>query len=175
MYPPGPQTRVTQQEPTGLAWENSVMPERTAAVALARLWGLQPLRYLVVGGIAFGFDVGVLFLLHDVVAIPLEPATAVAFVASFAVTYTLQRVFTFRSRAGVPTSTLKYTLLVAANTVAVTGIVSVAAALGVPWFWGKVIAVVAMTVWNYFAYRYWVFAPGSFWPSPGASNGASSS
>ncbi len=150
------------------------MTEGHVALVLARIWSVSPLRYLVVGGVAFGFDIGLLFLLHEILLVPLAPATATAFLASFAVTYILQRVFTFRSRVGVAASSLKYTLLVIANTFAVTGIVSAAAALGIPWFWGKVAAVIAMTVWNYFAYRYWVFASGVSRPTPDSSGSTTS-
>ncbi len=144
------------------------MPERTNrgfVRFIDRLWARSPVRYVVVGGFAFGFDVVLLFLLHEAFHLPLAPSTAIAFLASFAVTYVLQRIFTFRSRSGITASTVKYTLLVIANTFAVTGIVAAASALGLPWLAGKLVAVVGMTVWNYFAYRHWVFASGSSGPS----------
>lgn len=118
------------------------------------------LRYLLAGALAFAFDFGLLWLLHEVLGIPLAVSTPVAFIASFVVTYTLQRVFAFRSRAAVPLSALKYGLLVMANTVLTTAIVVGASLLGMPWEAGKLVAVAATTVGNYFAYRFWVFAPG---------------
>lgn len=153
------------------------MAERTrprVSHFLERMWALSALRYVVVGGAAFAFDVGLLFLLHDIVRLPLPLSTAIAFLVSFAVTYVLQRVFTFRSRTGVTSSAVKYTLLVIANTFAVTAIVTAASAIGLPWLSAKVVAVIAMTIWNYFAYRYWVFAPGSS-SSSGPSAGLRSS
>ncbi|MFH8249104.1 GtrA family protein [Microbacterium sp. B2969] len=124
-----------------------------------RVWARSAIRYVVIGGVAFAFDVGLLFVLHEVLGIPLPISTPVAFLTSFCVTYLLQRIFTFRLEGRVASSAVKYTLLVIANTFAVTGIVAAVDALGGSWFAGKLLAVVAMTVWNYFAYRYWVFAP----------------
>lgn len=116
------------------------------------------MRYLVVGGFCFLVDLGILWLLHEALRVPLAIAAPVAFLASFVVTYTAQRLVAFASDATVVPSVAKYTALVAFNTVATTGIVWGADALGWGWVTGKVIAVLATTVWNYFAYRYWVFA-----------------
>lgn len=127
------------------------------ARAARRVWSHSAVRYLVVGGGAFLIDVGLLALLHDVFGVPLVVATPTAFLLSFAVTYLLQRTFTFSSDTGVASSAIKYTALVAFNTVATTGIVAGVAALGLPWVVGKVVAVGSTTVWNYFAYRYWIF------------------
>lgn len=125
---------------------------------LARIaWSSSAVRYLLVGGFCFIVDVGLLWLAHDVVGVPLAIATPVAFLASFAVTYTLQRVIAFASDSKVVPSVARYTALVAFNTLATTAIVWLIDQSGGGWFIGKVIAVVATTVWNYFAYRYWVF------------------
>ena len=137
-----------RQPPSGSGWS------RTARW----LWSHSAVRYLVVGGGAFLIDVGLLALLHDVLGFALVVATPTAFLLSFAVTYVLQRRFTFGTEAGIAASAAKYTALVAFNTVATTGIVTTASTLGLPWFVGKVVAVVSTTVWNYFAYRFWVFA-----------------
>lgn len=125
---------------------------------LARLgWSSSAVRYLLVGGFCFLVDVGLLWVAHDVFGAPLAIATPVAFLASFAVTYTLQRVVAFSSDSNVVPSVARYTALVVFNTLATTGIVWLIDQSGGSWFMGKVIAVVATTVWNYFAYRYWVF------------------
>jgi putative flippase GtrA len=124
-----------------------------------RLWALGPVRYLTVGGFAFLFDAGMLWLLHDVFGVELAISTATSFLLSFAVTYFLQRRFAFGGTSGVAPSVLRYSILVAFNTLATTGIVWAASALGAPWIVGKILAVALTTVWNYFIYRYWVFAP----------------
>lgn len=116
------------------------------------------LRYLLVGGLCFLADVVLLWLLHEVIGVPLAVAAPAGFLLSFALTYTAQRLAAFRSSAAVPASVAKYAALVIFNTVATAVIVSGVDALGWGWFVGKVAAVAATTVWNYFVYRYWVFA-----------------
>lgn len=133
-------------------------PRQERRSVLARLWSTSAMRFLVVGGFSFLFDIGLLWLLHEVFGIPLAISTPAAFLMSFVVTYTLQRTVAFRSSEGVAPSAVRYTILVAVNTVATTLIVAAADAMGLPWGIGKVAAVVATTVWNYFLYRYWVFA-----------------
>lgn len=126
---------------------------------IGRLWALSQVRYLTMGGLAFVFDAGMLWLLHDVFGIYLPVSTATAFLLSFAVTYTLQRKFAFSAENPVAPSVVRYALLVILNTLATTAIVWLFNTVGFPWIVGKVAAVVATTIWNYFAYRYWVFAP----------------
>jgi len=137
------------------------MTRPTAGSLLARAWSSSAVRYLLVGGFCFVVDVALLWAAHDLLGVPLAIATPVAFLASFAVTYTLQRVVAFGADNRVAPSVLRYTLLVAFNTIATTGIVWGIDALGGHWLIGKVVSVVATTIWNYFAYRYWVFRPTS--------------
>ncbi|MGS0560822.1 GtrA family protein [Microbacterium aurugineum] len=132
------------------------MPKRVGG-AVRRLWSHSAVRYLVIGGFCFVVDAGLLWFAHDVLGVPLAIATPIAFLASFAVTYTLQRVVAFASDSKVVPSVARYTALVIFNTIATTGIVWAVDQLGGGWFLGKVLAVIATTVWNYFAYRYWVF------------------
>ncbi len=128
----------------------------------ARLWSSSAVRYLVAGGLAFAADLALLWLAHEVGRIPLAIATPLAFLASFAITYTLQRTVAFASDAKVVPSVARYTALVVFNTLATTAIVWMVAELGGGWVAGKVVAVAATTTWNYFAYRFWVFRT----PSP---------
>lgn len=116
------------------------------------------LRYLLVGGLCFLADVVLLWLLHEILGLPLAVAAPAGFLLSFALTYTAQRLAAFRSSAAVPASVAKYATLVIFNTVATAAIVSGVDALGWGWLIGKVVAVAVTTVWNYFVYRYWVFA-----------------
>lgn len=122
-----------------------------------RLTSSSPFRYLVAGVASFGFDIGLLWILHEAARVPLAIATPAAFLASFVVTYTLQRTFAFRATNSVAPSVVRYAILVAANTVLTTLLVWGADVLGFPWVLGKVTAVVVTTIGNYFAYRHWVF------------------
>lgn len=133
-------------------------PHPESSPLIIRLWSSSAVRYLMVGGFSFVFDFGVLWLLYEVFHVPLPISTPVAFLLSFVVTYTLQRTVAFRASDGVAPSVVRYAILVAVNTVATTAIVWASDAIGLPWAVGKVTAVVATTVWNYFLYKHWVFA-----------------
>jgi len=117
------------------------------------------LRYLIAGGVAFLFDFGMLALFRQVWGWPTWIAAGTAFVLSFAFTYTIQRVFSFGSDAPHGRALLRYTLLVVFNTLATAAIVALVDLTPAGWAVGKVAATVATTVWNYFVYRFWVFAP----------------
>lgn len=115
-------------------------------------------RYLFAGGLSFLVDFGILALLHEVFSWPVWLASGVSFLISFAFTYTIQRFFSFNSRAPHGRAILRYTVLVAFNTLATVAIVALVNYSPLSWAGGKVIATVVTTTWNYFAYRYWVFA-----------------
>lgn len=126
-----------------------------------RLLSVSAVRYLLAGGISFLVDLGLLALFHSVFGWPVWTATGAAFLISFAFTYTLQRLFSFMATTPHGRALLRYTLLVGFNTLATVAIVSAVNASLVGWVGGKVIATAVTTVWNYFAYKYWVFAPAS--------------
>ncbi|MDQ0574693.1 putative flippase GtrA [Agromyces albus] len=125
---------------------------------IRRVFGHSAVRYLIAGGAAFLVDLGLLALFKNVLGWPLWLATAAAFLLSFFFTYTVQKMFAFTSMAPHGIAILKYAVLVAFNTAASVVIVASVDWTGAGWVAGKVIATVVMTVWNYFAYRYWVFA-----------------
>lgn len=115
------------------------------------------LRYLAAGGLAFLFDLGLLAFLKNILDWPLWLATSTAFLASFAFTYSIQRFLAFNTGSPHGVALLKYAVLVAFNTIATVGIVALIDMTPLGWVAGKVIATAATTLWNYFAYRYWVF------------------
>ncbi|ERK73317.1 GtrA family protein [Leifsonia aquatica] len=142
----------------------------SASSPLARLLGHSAVRYLIAGGLSFLVDFGLLALLHDVLLWPVWLASGTSFLLSFAFTYTIQRIFSFGSTAPHGRAVLRYTLLVAFNTIATVIIVSLINSSVAGWAGGKIIATVVTTVWNYFAYRYWVFADPRQ-PEPGPDAG----
>lgn len=115
-------------------------------------------RYLITGGVCFLVDVGILFLLREVFAWPLWLATGTAFLLSFFFTYVAQRIAAFSATTPHGRSLARYAALVAINTIATVLIVQGGVAIALPWLVAKVIATCLTTVWNYFAYRFWVFA-----------------
>lgn len=132
-----------------------------SAAPLARLRGLlfgPAGKYLLVGALSFAIDFGMLVLLYEVFGVVLWLATPIAFLVSLFANYLLQRFFTFAGTPTRGTSFVKYILLVAVNTVAASLIVSGFEAVGSSYVIGKVVSTAAMTVWNFFAYKYWVFA-----------------
>lgn len=115
-------------------------------------------RYVVIGGASFLVDFILLALFFQVFGWPLWIATGIAFLTSFVFNYFLQRVFSFGSQASHATTLSKYIALLAFNTMATIGIVWLVDLTGWGWGAGKVTATVVTTGWNYFVYRYWVFA-----------------
>lgn len=130
-----------------------------ARARLSTLAGSTQVRYLVAGGSAFVVDFGLLALLHEVAGLPVWLASGLAFVASFAYTYTIQRL-AFSTRAPHGSALVRYTTLVVVNTVATSVIVELVSWTAAGWEVGKVVATVTTTVWNYFIYRNWVFPGG---------------
>jgi putative flippase GtrA len=123
----------------------------------AALTGSTAVRYLFFGGIAFLVDFGLLALGYQVIGLPLEVATGCAFLISFFFTYAIQRAFAFRSETPHGRSLVRYAILVGFNTLATILIVWLVDSSALGWGAGKVIATLVSTVWNYFAYRYWIF------------------
>jgi putative flippase GtrA len=117
-------------------------------------------RYLLVGGVAFLLDLGLLALTYRVLGAPLWLATAVGFWGSFAFNFTLQRRFAFGGATPTGPALWRYCVLLAVNSLANILVVGVFERLAWGYALGKVAVTVAQTVWNYFAYRYWVFAGG---------------
>ncbi|QQS02426.1 MAG: GtrA family protein [Austwickia sp.] len=120
------------------------------------------MRYLVVGGLSFAVNVLLLNIL--IVHLHWDPervAAPAAFLLTFGVAYTLQRVFTFRSEAGVNGSMARYLVLAGVNTLAQIPLHELGSALGLGTARRQILATGIITVWNYFAYRHWVYVDRS--------------
>ena len=119
-------------------------------MSISRILNSGALRYLVAGGLAFAFNVLLLNVFREVLGLPTSLSALLAFWASFFFTYSLQRMFAFRSEASVRASLFRYSVLVAFNSVVVAFVVTVCHdVLGLG---------LGSTVWNYFAYKHWVYA-----------------
>ena len=136
--------------------QDTTVPAKKRGLSALLDW--SAVRYLIAGGVAFLFDFGMLWLFREVFGWPTWVAAGSAFVLSFAFTYTIQRVFSFGSDAPHGRTLLRYTLLVLFNTFATAGIVALIDLTPAGWALGKVVATVMTTIWNYFVYRFWVFA-----------------
>ncbi len=114
-------------------------------------------RFLLVGGLSFALDLGLLVLLYEVFGVALWLATPIAFIVSLIFNFFLQRVFTFRATNKGSISAVKYLLLVVFN-IAVSDVIVIGFdALGWSYVIGKTTATILTTVWNYFLYRHWIF------------------
>lgn len=114
--------------------------------------------YLGTGVASFAVDVGGLFVLHSVFGVALVIAAPTAFLASFAVNFTLNQRYTFQAnREAYRGQLIRFTTLVVFNTAMTTLIVAGLAALGLHYLVAKSISVAALFILNYFVLRYWVF------------------
>jgi putative flippase GtrA len=122
-----------------------------------KLLGHSAVRYLIVGGLSFVVDFGLLVLFHQVFGWAVSVATAVAFLSSLVFNFAVQRKVSFGAHHRTRVSIFRYALLVIANTVASVVVVELLTPTALGYMGGKVISTAAMTIWNFFLYRHWVF------------------
>ncbi|KZC94090.1 GtrA family protein [Clavibacter tessellarius] len=135
------------------------IPGRIARFRAGRLYG--PFVYLAVGGVAFVVDLGLLIVCRDVLGWPLSGASATSFWAGLLVSYVMQRFLTFRHQRSDWHSLWKYAVLVAVNSLATVLIIELFDRIGAGYIVGKFVSTALTTLWNYAAYRFWVFADRS--------------
>jgi len=114
-------------------------------------------KFLIVGGLSFAIDLGLLVLLHEALGLDLWIATPIAFLASLVFNFFAQRSFTFRSTKRKHISMFRYGLLVVFNVFATDVIVNLFDSLALTYAGGKVVATVSTMAWNFFLYKYWIF------------------
>ena len=135
-----------------------VLPVLPMARIVSAIFRYSTVRYLVVGGCSLLLDLGLLTLSYRVFGLPLEGATAIGFWGSFAFNFTLQKKFSFADASPTGRSLWRYCALLAVNSVVNIAVVALFEKLGWGFALGKIVVTGAQTVWNYFVYRYWVFA-----------------
>jgi putative flippase GtrA len=112
--------------------------------------------FVLVGGASAAVDL-VVFLGLTYAGMIAWAASAVSFLAAFAVNYRGNRDLVFRAGA-VPGAVRRYVLLVAFNWLASTGLVALATGLGLEGWLAKLISMALVAIFNYAALRLWVFA-----------------
>lgn len=122
-----------------------------------RLWEHSAVRFLLVGGFSYVFDVGLLILLHGVLDVPLAAATSVSFISTLLVNFGLNRIFAFQDTGLVGGALTRYLVLVLVNYGTTLLLVTGLTALGMSYVAAKTVAVILNAVMNYEAYRRWVF------------------
>jgi putative flippase GtrA len=102
-------------------------------------------------------DAGTLFILHGVLGIWLPLSTAMSFLASFAINFGLNRVWSFGAPAGMITQAGRYFALVLANLSATVLLVSGLVHAGMPYLVAKVLTAAALAAVNYAVSKRWIF------------------
>jgi putative flippase GtrA len=131
-----------------------------------RAAGLAQVGYLLAGGVSLLLDVTTLFVLHGLLRTQLAVATTIAYVVGLLCNYWINRWWVFAGSQSHGRSALRYGLLVVFNYSATIVIVTSLTAAGLPYVIGKLIAVGGTLVWNFLAYRHWVFSPGATHTAP---------
>ncbi|GAA3319835.1 hypothetical protein GCM10017710_43340 [Arthrobacter ramosus] len=119
------------------------------------------LKFLIVGGLSFAIDLGLLVLLHEGLGVDLWFATPAAFLSSLVFNYFVQRSYTFQSNNRAHISMFRYGLLVVFNVFATDVIVNFFDTLALTYAGGKVVSTVSTMTWNFFLYKYWIFRSDS--------------
>ncbi len=114
-------------------------------------------RFAVVGAIGFGTDVGLLWLLHGVLGLWLPPATALAYLVAFAVSFVLSREWVFPHAGDARRQIYRYGALVAGILLLTVVGVQALVWLDMPYLVAKVLVSGLVAVVNYVASRWWVF------------------
>ena len=114
-------------------------------------------RYLVVGGASFAVDAGLLLTLHDGVGWPRLVAASIAFWTALLLNFTLNRIWAFRGHEDVKVSLARYLTVVGFNYLGSLVILEVGTRLGAALIVAKALATGLTVLWNFLAYRFWVF------------------
>ena len=134
------------------------LPPMTEDAVASRSSRALLLRYLVIGVLSIGIDVGLLYSLHSIVGVQLSIATTIAFLSSVVFNFLCNRITMARGQAEqLMRHAYRYGVLVVANLCITAAVVSGAAHIGVQYVIAKLAVVAASTCWNFVLYRRWVF------------------
>lgn len=115
--------------------------------------------YAIINGFTFTVDIALLSLFHGYLGWPLTLAITGAYLVAFALSFVLNRVLNFRSRAPVGRQTLLYAGAIAINyTALLLGVSAGLVALGVHYQVARIAAGVCEGIFMYCALRWVVFA-----------------
>jgi putative flippase GtrA len=127
---------------------------RDAATASRRR---EQVGYVLSGGISIGLDMATLWLLHGPLDVALDVATSAGYVVGLAANFGLNRWAVFGTESALHRSAARYLVLVAFNyAVTLAGVLALAEA-GLPYLVARGVLAAATVLWNFVAYRRWVF------------------
>ncbi|MET4223498.1 GtrA family protein [Oerskovia enterophila] len=136
----------------------SVPPAIGPKSAVRRLVQHPLVKYLVVGGLSFLVDAGLLWLCTSLLGWAVWLGATIGFWTGVLVNFTLNRIVMNRDKSSLLTQTSRYGVLLAFNYVVTLGILHLTTSWGVPVVVAKTAIVAGSTCWNYVLYRLWVFA-----------------
>lgn len=120
----------------------------------------QHVRYLLVGGLAYILELTILFCLHKFVGLSATLATAIAFWVSIFTSFVLQKVLSFKNLDKKVTVISKqffiYAALILFNYIFTIAVVSIFPERML--LFSRTLALVCVTVWNFFIYQKIIFA-----------------
>lgn len=116
-------------------------------------------RYLLVGAVSYGLDIGILTLCWHVLGLPLWLSTSIGFWVSFVANFLLSRHWTFGAGDLAPRGQLaRYGVLVGINYVVTILAVTALYRAGVGVVVARTITLATLTLSTFLIYRSWVFA-----------------
>jgi putative flippase GtrA len=118
------------------------------------------LRFLVVGGLSFAIDYGLLLASYHLLKLPLAIATTTGFLGGLAINFLLNKYWTFQVSHSAKQSlrqAVLYTLLVCVNLVLTNAIVLALSAIHIRPELSKPISTALITVINYVVYKWVIF------------------
>ena len=114
------------------------------------------LKYLIVGGTAYLFEMGVIYLLHKILKYSPVTAVAISYWLGLVAAFILQKTITFQnrdmSRKGLRRQIWLYTLLVVFNYAFSLAIVKIFAEVASVYVL-RTVAIIITTAWNYLVYH----------------------
>jgi putative flippase GtrA len=128
---------------------------------MQKTYAAQPVRYVVAGGSAFLTEYGSFYVLFQILSVQVYVANSVSFCLGLFVSFVLNRTWTFSSgtykrrakhQAGM------YVALAILNLFITNGIIGLLKAIGVDPRFGKIIAMATIVAWNFFIFKYLIFA-----------------
>jgi putative flippase GtrA len=137
------------------------------------------LGYLLINLCTFGIDLGLLGLLHGKERLPIPIAVTISYGTASLISYVLNRVFNFRSHAGVGRQLPVFVAVSASNyLIFVLGLTDLLSAVGVYYELARILAACCEAVYLYCMMRWVVFrdaAPAEADPDRAAGPGVDAS
>lgn len=125
---------------------------------LAAVFDSTFIRYIFVGILSTATHVGALIVQLEWLNVDLLPATAIAFTASLAVSFTLNYLFAFRAKTKVIESALKFMLVCTSGLVLNMVVMEVFVnRVGLHYGFATLVAIVVVTINNFSLHYFWTF------------------